>query len=426
MATPTASHQTRRSAMGRRAGSGERGFDLSDRGALGVADPLAAEAEKALLAGLGDPLGQAEDELPVLLDLLVGRLGPEQRYSLPDVVEVVLLELLRRAGSSAIHLGLGGGDFVEQLALAVLLPGLRVGLRHREGLANRAAAVREDHDQPGARGPLEDRLPLVLGEVSLGGHLRAVFRNSTERVARDRERVHVDPGTPEPDSLLLEQAALPIALGERAVRPHDPLPRDARVVAGGEDLAGEARRPGREVAVGGDVSFGDPPDPFQHLAPPVGAQPSRHTVHAPARAAGSAAAIPRAPAVRSVVPSATPNAKVSPASATALASVAARRRSRSSTAVSVAMPRTRSRMPAMRLTKTVAGLISLRPRARSDSSGAASIPIPIATRPRPEASDHARTSGECTGTSLMIAAARPRRSASSAVDPRTLRPFDSP
>ena len=51
-------------------------------------------------------------------------------------------------------------------------------------------------------------------------------------------------------ALGLEQRALARALGERAVGAHDPVPRHARVVAGGQHGAREARRAGRHVAVG--------------------------------------------------------------------------------------------------------------------------------------------------------------------------------
>ena len=44
--------------------------------------------------------------------------------------------------------------------------------------------------------------------------------------------------------------ALALALRERAVGAHDPVPRHARVVAGEQHGAGEARRAGRHVAVG--------------------------------------------------------------------------------------------------------------------------------------------------------------------------------
>src|SRR5512132_800449 len=194
--------------------SGEGGFDLADRGPLGIADTLTAEPEESLLAGLSDPLGESEDELPVLLDLLVGRLRLEQGDRLPDVVQGVLFELLWGAGAGAIHFGLGRDDLVEEPALAVLLPRLGVGLRHREGLADGAAAVRQDHDQPRARRPLQDRLPLLLREISLAGHGPAVSRNSAKIVGRDPGDIHVDPRAFELDALGLKQPALPIALGQ--------------------------------------------------------------------------------------------------------------------------------------------------------------------------------------------------------------------
>src|SRR5262245_53990866 len=112
---------------------GQGGVDLADRRAFGVAHALAAEPQKPLLAGLGDALGEPADELLVLLDLLVGRLRLQHCDRLPDVVEVVLLELVLGTRARVVRLGLRGDDLVEQLALAVLLARLRVGGRHREG-----------------------------------------------------------------------------------------------------------------------------------------------------------------------------------------------------------------------------------------------------------------------------------------------------
>jgi hypothetical protein len=61
----------------------------------------------------------------------------------------------------------------------------------------------------------------------------------------------------------LQQPALPLALGKRSVGPHDPVPGDARVVADGEDRAGEARRAGGDVAVGADEALWGVADPAQ-------------------------------------------------------------------------------------------------------------------------------------------------------------------
>src|SRR5262249_41202097 len=93
-------------------------------------------------------------------------------------------------------------------------------------------------------------------------------------VALDRNPgdIHVHPLPPERDALRFEQPALVLALGERAVGPDDPLPGNARVVAGREHLPGEPRGPGAEVAVGRDEALRDSANPGEDLPRPVAAQ----------------------------------------------------------------------------------------------------------------------------------------------------------
>src|SRR6185295_18689898 len=65
-------------------------------------------------------------------------------------------------------------------------------------------------------------------------------------------------------ALGLEQRALAVPLGERAVRVHDPVPGHRGVVAGAEHRAGEARRAGGDVAVGAQEARGRVPDAGEH------------------------------------------------------------------------------------------------------------------------------------------------------------------
>ena len=65
-------------------------------------------------------------------------------------------------------------------------------------------------------------------------------------------RTHVHAVAAERHALGVEQAALALALGERPVGADDAVPGHVGVVAGGEHGAREARRAGRDVAVGAD------------------------------------------------------------------------------------------------------------------------------------------------------------------------------
>src|SRR5438477_11275822 len=86
------------------------------------------------------------------------------------MLQAVLFELRDRVVACVIELGLRLDNLVEQLALAVLLARLDVGLRYRERLADRASALGGDDDHAGARRPLEHELPLLRCEVSLSRH----------------------------------------------------------------------------------------------------------------------------------------------------------------------------------------------------------------------------------------------------------------
>src|SRR3954451_84535 len=75
---------------------------------------------------------------------------------------------------------------------------------------------------------------------------------SVHVVRRDPGDVHVDPGAAKRDALRPQQATLTLPLRQRAVGADDSLPGNSGVVAGREDIAGEARRLRAEIAVGRD------------------------------------------------------------------------------------------------------------------------------------------------------------------------------
>src|SRR2546423_54390 len=139
----------------------ERSADLLDRGPLRVAH----RAVTALAVGVGDLLGQRDDEALVLLDLVRRRLALEQPDRIADALQARLLELLGRAVARVVDVRLRRDDLVKQLAGAVVLARLGVGLGHRDRLAEGAAALRGDDDQARARGALQHDLPILRGEV---------------------------------------------------------------------------------------------------------------------------------------------------------------------------------------------------------------------------------------------------------------------
>src|SRR5215203_2977956 len=130
-----------------------------------------------------------------LLDLLGRRLLLKQAHGVAKLSQGVVLELLGRAVAGAIHLRLGRDQLVQELALAVLLARLRVRLRHREGLPERAAALGSDHDHSRARRSLEDELPFLRREVSLSRHRHSFGRLFSFRWATpdNRSRTPISP-----------------------------------------------------------------------------------------------------------------------------------------------------------------------------------------------------------------------------------------
>ena len=84
-------------------------------------------------------------------------------------------------------------------------------------------------------------------------------RTTTATPSRQPRDGHVHPRPAEGHALGLEQRALALALGQRAVGAHDAVPRDGRVVAREEHRAGPPRRAGRDVAVGAHEARRDRP-----------------------------------------------------------------------------------------------------------------------------------------------------------------------
>jgi hypothetical protein len=105
------------------------------------------------------------------------------------------------------------------------------------------------------------------------GNPHALFRPLGEKVhggLGNRARLrHVHPLAAEGDALGEEQAFLPRTLGERAVGADDTPPGKVRLVGLEEDRAGEARRPGRDVAIAADETRGDLAHPLEHFLGPA-------------------------------------------------------------------------------------------------------------------------------------------------------------
>ena len=90
----------------------------------------------------------------------------------------------------------------------------------------------------------------------------ALFRPLFGGLVGDAGDVHVDAfvAGAEGDSLGPEAPALLLPDRQAAVGADDSPPGDLDVVLAGQDLAGEARCAGRDVAVGGDEALGDRAD----------------------------------------------------------------------------------------------------------------------------------------------------------------------
>src|SRR5262249_37994439 len=114
----------------------ERGRDRVDRLLLGLAHLLAV-----LLVGGGDPLRQAEHEALVRRAVLRRPLRLDRPRRLAQPCDPVALQRLGRAVLVPVDLRLLRDDLVQQLALSVLLAGLRVGLGERKALAEAPAAL---------------------------------------------------------------------------------------------------------------------------------------------------------------------------------------------------------------------------------------------------------------------------------------------
>src|SRR2546426_8704877 len=101
--------------------------DLLDRGLL-----VGPDGDPVLLVHVGDPVHDAEDEAPVVVDLLGRRLAAEERDGVAELLQGLLLQLPGGVGTLVLDLGLLRDELVEQLALAVLPARLCVRLCQRE------------------------------------------------------------------------------------------------------------------------------------------------------------------------------------------------------------------------------------------------------------------------------------------------------
>src|SRR6478672_10074130 len=143
----------------------ERVRDGLDRIALGGADVLAALPMRGR-----DLVGQMHDESFVVVDLLGCRDAVQHPDRVADLLEAAFPELLRSSVARAHQLRLRRHDLVQELALAVLLAGLRIRLRHRPRLAPGTTALRREHDQARARRSCKHGLPPLVAERGLRRH----------------------------------------------------------------------------------------------------------------------------------------------------------------------------------------------------------------------------------------------------------------
>src|SRR5205085_9654772 len=132
-------------------------LDLLDRGALGF-----AYLGSVLAVGARDLVRERQHESTKFLNLVWARLALEQLHSVPQMLEAVILELLRRVVARAIDLGSCGDDLVEQLAGAVLLARVHVRLADRERLTERSPVLCRRDDHAGSRRSLQHNLPFLL------------------------------------------------------------------------------------------------------------------------------------------------------------------------------------------------------------------------------------------------------------------------
>ena len=80
-----------------------------------------------------------------------------------------------------VHFGPRGDELVKQLAIAVLLASVDVGIGHRHALSELPAFLGRDDDHSGRRGRLAQQLPLFACEVDFGCYQRS-YRWSNERL----------------------------------------------------------------------------------------------------------------------------------------------------------------------------------------------------------------------------------------------------
>ena len=112
---------------------------------------------------------------------------------------------------------------------------------------------------------------------SRAGAARAGSRaGSTSEIGREPSHPHVDTCATEWDALGLEQRPLASALGERAVGPHDPVPRDRFIRAVVEHRARDPWRPRRDIPIRAHEPHGRSADSAQDLARVVPGQLRRH------------------------------------------------------------------------------------------------------------------------------------------------------
>ena len=158
-----------------------------------------------LPVGVRDLVRDGQDEAPVPVELLGRGLALDECDRGAQTLHALVPERLRRS-TWGVPPWLGGHDLVQQLALPVPGPRLRVGLGHRERLPERCPAGRRDDDHACGRGAGEHSGPLIRREsVSCRHRCSSSGRRISEEPPGGRRGTVITPG----EGYVLDEASVP-------------------------------------------------------------------------------------------------------------------------------------------------------------------------------------------------------------------------